>query len=186
MHASGVTVRTNHFAERDSVLAEAPTSSWRPAACRIPTGEGTTMLSSWDAVRHGMLEGDVLTTTRRAQCALAAADHLSRDKSTPLNPRDAIEWRPCGLRSARSWRLCRGVSMQMDLELSAPQRENRIMVTFRNSTGHVEFVSTMWSWKRGRCRMTGCSTNLTRRRRNIIDLDAMRDGRRPAGWDGYL
>ena len=198
----GVTVRTNHFAERDSVLAEAPDVVFMATGGLPHTDwvEGdATMLSSWD-VLSGMasLEGDVLVHDQTGRnVALAAADHLSRNGvNVTLNTQDAaigmeamrLEISPFMKRFYE-----RGVSMQMDHELvGATTRENRIMVTFRNMhTGALSnSVFDHVVVEAGTLPNDGLFYELDQAaaNRGIIDLDAMRDGRpQPAmEQDGYL
>ena len=198
----GVTVRTNHFAERDSVLAEAPDVVFMATGGLPHTDwvEGdATMLSSWD-VLSGMasLEGDVLVHDQTGRnVALAAADHLSQNGvNVTLNTQDAaigmeamrLEISPFMKRFYE-----RGVSMQMDHELvGATTRENRIMVTFRNMhTGALSnSVFDHVVVEAGTLPNDGLFYELDQAaaNRGIIDLDAMRDGRpQPAmEQDGYL
>ena len=173
----GVTVRMNHFADRDSVLAEAPDvvfiatggmphTDWVDGDAKI--------ISSWD-VLSGMasLEGDVLVHDQTGRnVALAAVDYLSQNNvNVTLNTQDAaigmeamrLEISPFMKRFYE-----RGVAMQTDHELvGAETRDNKITATFRNMhTGAISHrPSTTSSSRRGRCRMTSCSTSLTRRRR---------------------
>jgi 2,4-dienoyl-CoA reductase-like NADH-dependent reductase (Old Yellow Enzyme family) len=197
----GVTVRTNHFADRKTVLAEAPDTvfiatgglphtDWVDGDARI--------VSSWD-VLSGMasLEGDVLVHDQTGRnVALAAVDYLSRNNvSVTLNTQDAaigmeamrLEISPFMKRFYE-----RGVAMQTDHELvGAETRDNKITATFRNMhTGamshrafdHIVVEAGTLPNDELFYELDEAAAN-----RGVIDLDAMRDGRpQPvADRDGY-
>ena len=197
----GVTVRMNHFADRDSVLAEAPDvvfiatggmphTDWVDGDAKI--------ISSWD-VLSGMasLEGDVLVHDQTGRnVALAAVDYLSLNKANvTLNTQDAaigmeamrLEISPFMKRFYE-----RGVAMQTDHELvGAETRDNKITATFRNMhTGamshrafdHIVVEAGTLPNDELFYELDEAAAN-----RGVIDLDAMRDGRpQPvADRDGY-
>ncbi|MEC7486457.1 MAG: FAD-dependent oxidoreductase, partial [Pseudomonadota bacterium] len=197
----GVTVRMNHFADRDSVLAEAPDvvfiatggmphTDWVDGDAKI--------ISSWD-VLSGMasLEGDVLVHDQTGRnVALAAVDYLSLNKANvTLNTQDAaigmeamrLEISPFMKRFYE-----RGVAVQTDHELvGAETRDNKITATFRNMhTGamshrafdHIVVEAGTLPNDELFYELDEAAAN-----RGVIDLDAMRDGRpQPvADRDGY-
>ncbi len=197
----GVTVRMNHFADRDSVLAEAPDvvfiatggmphTDWVDGDAKI--------ISSWD-VLSGMasLEGDVLVHDQTGRnVALAAVDYLSLNKANvTLNTQDAaigmeamrLEISPFMKRFYE-----RGVAVQTDHELvGADTRDNKITATFRNMhTGamshrafdHIVVEAGTLPNDELFYELDEAAAN-----RGVIDLDAMRDGRpQPvADRDGY-
>ena len=197
----GVTVRTNHFADRETVLAEAPDTvfiatgglphtDWVDGDARI--------ISSWD-VLSGMasLEGDVLVHDQTGRnVALAAVDYLSQNNvNVTLNTQDAaigmeamrLEISPFMKRFYE-----RGVAMQTDHELvGAETRDNKITATFRNMhTGamshrafdHIVVEAGTLPNDELFYELDEAAAN-----RGVIDLDAMRDGRpQPvADRDGY-
>ncbi|MEC7495474.1 MAG: FAD-dependent oxidoreductase [Pseudomonadota bacterium] len=197
----GVTVRMNHFADRDSVFAEAPDvvfiatggmphTDWVDGDAKI--------ISSWD-VLSGMasLEGDVLVHDQTGRnVALAAVDYLSLNKANvTLNTQDAaigmeamrLEISPFMKRFYE-----RGVAVQTDHELvGAETRDNKITATFRNMhTGamshrafdHIVVEAGTLPNDELFYELDEAAAN-----RGVIDLDAMRDGRpQPvADRDGY-
>ncbi|MEC7360939.1 MAG: FAD-dependent oxidoreductase, partial [Pseudomonadota bacterium] len=186
----GVTVRMNHFADRDSVLAEAPDvvfiatggmphTDWVDGDAKI--------ISSWD-VLSGMasLEGDVLVHDQTGRnVALAAVDYLSLNKANvTLNTQDAaigmeamrLEISPFMKRFYE-----RGVAVQTDHELvGAETRDNKITATFRNMhTGamshrafdHIVVEAGTLPNDELFYELDEAAAN-----RGVIDLDAMRDG----------
>ncbi|MEC7050504.1 MAG: FAD-dependent oxidoreductase [Pseudomonadota bacterium] len=197
----GVTVRMNHFADRDSVLAEAPDvvfiatggmphTDWVDGDAKI--------ISSWD-VLSGMasLEGDVLVHDQTGRnVALAAVDYLSRNNvSVTLNTQDAaigMEAMRLEISSFMKRFYERGVAMQTDHELvGAETRDNKITATFRNMhTGamshrafdHIVVEAGTLPNDELFYELDEAAAN-----RGVIDLDAMRDGRpQPvADRDGY-
>ena len=197
----GVTVRMDHFGDRDSVLAEAPDvvfiatggmphTDWVDGDAKI--------ISSWD-VLSGMasLEGDVLVHDQTGRnVALAAVDYLSLNKANvTLNTQDAaigmeamrLEISPFMKRFYE-----RGVAVQTDHELvGADTRDNKITATFRNMhTGamshrafdHIVVEAGTLPNDELFYELDEAAAN-----RGVIDLDAMRDGRpQPvADRDGY-
>ena len=201
MHASWRNGATNHFADRETVLAEAPDTVFiatggLPHTDWVDGDAG--IISSWD-VLSGMasLEGDVLVHDQTGRnVALAAVDYLSRNNvNVTLNTQDAaigmeamrLEISPFMKRFYE-----RGVAMQTDHELvGAETRDNKITATFRNMhTGAMSHSRLRPCGRRGGTlpndelfyELDEAAAN-----QGIIDLDAMRDGRpQPAmEQDGY-
>ena len=187
----GVSVRLNHFAEREDILKEAPDVVF------IATGglphtdwvEGNaSVLSSWD-VMSGMasLDGEVLVHDQTGRnVAMAAADHLAAGGvSVTLNTQDAtigmeamrLEISPFMKRFYQH-----GVAIQTDQELvSAESADNKIEATFRNMhTGalslqlfdHVVVEAGTLPNDELFYDLAEAAAN-----RGVTDLDAMRDGR---------
>ena len=187
----GVSVRLNHFAEREDILKEAPDVVF------IATGglphtdwvEGNaSVLSSWD-VMSGMasLDGEVLVHDQTGRnVAMAAADHLAAGgASVTLNTQDAtigmeamrLEISPFMKRFYQH-----GVAIQTDQELvSAESADNKIEATFRNMhTGalsrqlfdHVVVEAGTLPNDELFYDLAEAAAN-----RGVTDLDAMRDGR---------
>lgn len=197
----GVTVRMNHFADRESVLAEAPDvvfiatggmphTDWVDGHAKI--------ISSWD-VLSGMasLEGDVLVHDQTGRnVALAAVDYLSlNNANVTLNTQDAaigMEAMRLEISSFMKRFYERGVALQTDHELvGAEPRDNKFTATFRNMhTGamshrafdHIVVEAGTLPNDELFYELDEAAAN-----RGVIDLDAMRDGRpQPvAERDGY-